>query len=281
MEQNPTLNHTNGLRDAIVTLPNVVIWGLLLLCISLMGCAIVLVLKSDVDVIKTVSAQSLLFLIPTSIATLAAMGLRRASTKQIDQLVDSFLTTTMIQRFEAWTQALPVLNGGQDQYPFKAVKLLPRQKGQSYAFYELSHRGGSGKTACVGIKMNVFNFEVLCQVRCNDMAKGLALPIGTQVFKPLQDLDFSKNFAAFALLAGCIQGSVNEGYEVRISVHGDQIQTGQLGVKYVDFSFRQKLRENFLASPYLRRYFAEDAAILIGVLFTELLNNQLLAEPKL
>ena len=43
----------------------------------------------------------------------------------------------------------------------------------------------------------------------------------------------------------------------------------QVKVSGGDISFRQKLRENFLSSPFLKRYFTEDAAIAVGVLYKE------------
>jgi hypothetical protein len=41
----------------------------------------------------------------------------------------------------------------------------------------------------------------------------------------------------------------------------------------VTYTLRQKLRDNFLTSPYLRRYFSEDAAIATYFFYSEAFAN--------
>jgi hypothetical protein len=65
------------------------------------------------------------------------------------------------------------------------------------------------------------------------------------------------------LVPGCVHGCLAEGYTVLL----EATPAGE-GMT-LHLMLRQKLQDNFLTSPYLRRYFAEDAAIAAYVFFDE------------
>jgi len=119
--------------------------------------------------------------------------------------------------------------------------------------------------------MNVINFEVVIEQRLRwpvPLAADGAMP---NVLFDRDSLDAVFAHPVMRHLAMTVQGSVEEGYKVRA------LFTPQAdGTVLARLSFRQKLREHFLASPFLKRYYAEDAAILVGVLFREMAENQLL-----
>ena len=66
-----------------------------------------------------------------------------------------------------------------------------------------------------------------------------------------------------ALASGTMYGSLSEGYAVNIDASEDTKGF------HVAYRLRQKTQANFLTSPYLRRYFAEDAALGSYYFYTE------------
>lgn len=161
------------------------------------------------------------------------------------------------------------------EYPFNRVTLQTPSKGSSYAVYQLDFRHGEG-SARAGCKCNVFNFEIFASVPLPDalMATvGEAPPLDANVLTAhnIQQIHAHPVLKHFPWV---LKGSVNEGYEIHTDLH--RTDTGWA----MRFSMRQKLRENFLSSPFLKRYFAEDAAIVMGLLFQEWQAMQRLYAPQ-
>jgi hypothetical protein len=267
---------TGGIKDAIVTLP---LWGISLLaalCVASLAFAAWLGLFADEADLKSDAVHLLLVIIPLSSAVIAAIAIRRTSTKQIDELVTAFLDHTLRQRFEAWTSRRATSGVTALEYPFSRVRLYEPSANRSYAFYMFSD--ASRDQMLVGVKSNVFNFEVFTTLP-------LALPAGMAApAEPLianaQTLEQMRMHPIVSKFMGIAQGSVSEGYEVKFAFspagHSSSGPCNHGSATHdMHISLRQKVRENFLTSPFLKRYFAEDAAIAVRVLFLEWRNSGL------
>lgn len=258
---------TSSLRDAIVTLPA---WGIVMIAMLSVGSlvlAVWLAATTNSDGIKGTAVQLLVILIPLVSAVIASVAIRRTSTDQIDRLINGFLEKTVLKRFENWCSS-SVQIFTENGYPFSKVELREPAQGRSYAFYKLHWRGSSNFPAVVGIKTNVYNFEVFSEV---DL---YLLPDSSPSFQSesfaitREQLESVQKHPVLSRFFGLIQGSVNEGYEVRIGLAKIKPEVSPATCS-MSISIRQKVRENFLTSPFLKRYFAEDAVIAVGVLFSE------------
>ncbi len=119
------------------------------------------------------------------------------------------------------------------------------------------------------VKSNVFNFEIMYCLRLATPPSGYTDDLKEKSYD-LQSLkDWSVTTAAnplLALVSATIHGSIAEGYTVYVQARPDE--SGGIMVTY---RLRQKLQSNFLTSPYLRRYFSEDAAIASYIFYAEAL----------
>lgn len=198
------------------------------------------------------------------IALVAAVGIRRTSTDQIDRLVDEFLEKTLLERLQKWCNAK-----GETKNPFvfNRVELTEPPAGRSYAHFDFYEKDVQTPRH-VGVKMNVFNYEIFTTLPLllpDDLSGRTEL--GHHLIDKVS-LEKPRTHEVLRHFMGSLQGSVEEGYTVRVSF--GQPRHTAIGTR-VDalFSFRIKLKENFLTSPFLKRYFSEDAAILVNELFNE------------
>ena len=257
-------------KDVIVTLPG---WGVVLiaiLCFCSLVLAVGLALLSSSDDIRGYAVQLLVVLVPLGSAVIAAIAIRRTSTQQIDDLVTGFLERTLLERLQI--QCDHVAADGSLRYPFRAVRLSRRCRRTSYVTYELQWAATAGQPPPppveVGFKCNVFNFELFTTLEVPAETEGIdsgALRHANLILNSAT-LGQYLNHPVLRHFMGVLQGSANEGYEVHV---GFRPAIGQSAGWTMSLSLRQKLRENFLTSPFLKRYFAEDAAIAIGVLYSE------------
>jgi len=261
-----------GFKEIIVTLPGWGLWVIAGLCLLSLVLAVGLALLSNSENVKSYAVQLLVVLVPLGVAVIAGIAIRRTSTQQIDHLVTGFLEKTLLERFQIHCNYSSPSHVR--IYPFNAVRLLEPCRGTSYVVYELHWRSRSDRAqhapVRVSVKCNVFNFELFSE---------LPVQIGpnSEPGYPLDWIINAGNVAQFAehpvlcRFMSVLQGSVNEGYEAHVSFkpRPDQPDTWNM-----HFSLRQKLGENFLTSPFLKRYLAEDAAIATGVLFQEWLAFQ-------
>jgi hypothetical protein len=261
-----------GFKDVIVTLP---VWGISViagLCFCSLALAVGLVLLSDSDNVKGYAVQLLLVLVPLGSAVIAGIAIRRTSTRQIDRMVAGFLEKTLLERFQIHCNSSSDMGLG--TYPFHAVKLRQPCRGTSYAAYELQWRPRGDRMsyppARINVKCNVFNFELFSQlpVQTDPSVDAANLP---NVIVNAGNVRELVSHPVLGHFMSVLQGSVNEGYEAHVSF---EPQPERQRVWMMHFSLRQKLRENFLTSPFLKRYFAEDAAIATGVLCREWLAVQ-------
>lgn len=270
MADTPASNATSGLHEVILTLPRSAIAGLAVLLIggSIAGAWMAATAASEG--VREVAKSVLLVLLPMVALIAAAIGIRRTSTHQVDLLVTAFLERTLHERF-----ALACRHHEEHPYPFSEVMLARRACGRSYVDFRLSANCRRCQqrperplppTATVWVKMNVVNFEVGTTLRL--AWSGDPPPAALLARDNLREVF---DHPLLRQLSATVQGSVEEDYKVRALFEPDGI-----GFVRARLSFRQKLREHFLGSPFLKRYYAEDAVILVGVLFNELLEARLL-----
>ncbi|MFZ5547410.1 MAG: hypothetical protein ACOZJX_01820 [Pseudomonadota bacterium] len=260
---------TGGLQEVIITLPRPLVATLALLLLAGAVASGWLAVQAEAESLRDVAKSVLLVLLPMMVVVAAAIGVRRTSTTQVDELVTAFIEKTVLARFElACTQRTF------HEFPFTAVRLAQPTGGRSYAGFDFdwADEARRGEPARVWVKMNVLNFEVIV-----DQALRWPTPVDAQADLPSaffdgDNLDTVLKHPVARHLAMTIQGSIEEDYKIRLL-----LEPGDDGAVLMHLSFRQKLRAHFLASPFLKRYYAEDAAILVGILFRELHKSPLLA----
>jgi hypothetical protein len=272
MEETHTTSASDAggrLQEILITLPRWLVALLLVLVVVGAVAAGWLAATSPAESVREVAKSVLLVLLPMVVLVLAAIGVRRTSTTQVDELVTAFVEKTLLQRFQ--------LACGQrtfHDFPFTAVRLVQPTGGRSYAGFDFDWADGArqGEPARVWVKMNVLNFEVIVDqaIRFAPAVSGERLP---SAFFDAHSLGMLLDHPVAQHMAMTLQGSIEEGYKIRLILE----PTGEPGTVLMHLSFRQKLREHFLASPFLKRYYAEDAAILVGILFRELQKSPLLA----
>lgn len=253
-----------GLKDVIVTLPG---WGIGMIagiCLLSLFLAIAMVLTSPSENIRGHALQLLVVLVPLGSAVIAGMAMRRTSTQAIDNLVTGFLEKTIMERMKIHCGQDAIL--GMEAYPFSKVILSRTGRNSSYVIYNLVMRQG-GDVVKVGFKCNVFNFEIFASlpIERGDWVKNGDISVEEAVLVN-ENMVEALRHKVLRFFPGVLQGSMSEGYEIYVKFRDAPVsEDGWI----MDISFRQKLRENFLSSPFLKRYFAEDAAIAVGVLYRE------------
>lgn len=258
-----------GLHDIIVTLPVAAIVGLSLFVLLALAAAVGLLLKGP-ESLQGPAGQMIVVLLPMLFAVAAAIGIRRTSTQQIDELVARFLERTVQDRLH-----LACRDHARSGYPFSKADLVRGAAGRSYLSYKLDWADGSAEAARIDVKMNVFNIELVAELLIN--ARALAQPQqACAEFVDRSNLHRIQEHELLRRFHGSLQGAIEEGYAIRIGFHPE----GQERLR-LQFSLRQKMQEHFLASPYLKRYFAEDLAIAVGVIYNELRDSGLQAHPRL
>lgn len=241
-----------------MTLPLPAIVAMTLLLVGGLAASVWAALSGD-EHLRDLAKQLVVVELPLLVAVIAAIGIRRSSSHEIDRLVSRFLDVVILERL-----TIACRDHAQGRYPFKSVKLDKPSRGRSYAFYTLGWATLPHAPVQVGVKMNIFNIEVLADLP-------LRLPAGAPPIREVETFLVDRHslgkIAEHPLLQsfqGVIQGSIEEGYAVRLTLrHGND------GQAELHVSLRQKLGDNILSSPYLKRYFAEDIAIVVGVLFDE------------
>ena len=277
MESDVSKEASLSLRDVIVTLPKRTFFSLTAVTLLALAAALWIAAEASSEGVKSAAAHAVVVMLPVFIAVIAAVGMRRTSSREIDALVDGFLHETVYERFRLWCDTG---HTARPPYPFCRVDRSEAPQGRSYAHFRFHWRDAIGEakeTPEVTVKMNVFNFEVVTSfdLKCPD-----ALLDGAQLGNIHIERRTLVEFADHPLLRmffGTIQGSIEEGYAVRVKFGAPQPQGG-MTLLTMSVSLRQKLGVNVLTSPFLKRYFAEDAAIVVGVLYRELLSSGAMAE---
>jgi len=264
------------LRDNLLALP---VWALLitfgLLAVGV-GVGFTLLLAPGLsDSLRGAGGQLIVVSLPVLALVVGLVGASWARTSRIDAMVGAYLRRTVGDKLRDYLVGPRDRDDRRlDPYPpiFASMRRSYRSEIASYCVFEFVD--ATGRQFDVVVKSNVFNFEVSLRL---DLA---VPPAGFQPNPREQSygvgaLEHWSEAAAdplVGIVASTIHGSLAEGYTVYVSAEPQA--GGRLRVVY---RLRQKLRTNFLTSPYLRRYFSEDAAIATYFFFAEALSDPALA----
>jgi hypothetical protein len=216
---------------------------------------------------RTAGGQVLLIALPALAIGTVILGASWARTERIDAMEKSFLCHTVGKKLETYLVAPKSSNGGATLYPplFKRIEKFSNSSITSFCYFHLFD--DKERRFEILVKSNVFNIEIAYYLNLATSPSGYTAALNEESY----DLESLKEWSVvtsanplLALVAATIHGSIAEGYTVYIQAKPDA--SGGINVTY---RLRQKLQANFLTSPYLRRYFSEDAAIASYYFFAE------------
>ncbi|MEA2370427.1 MAG: hypothetical protein QOH12_821 [Solirubrobacteraceae bacterium] len=259
----------SSLRDSLLALPRGAVWTSVGLLAIGVGVGFALVLGPNLSsAARGAGGQLLLISLPALSLAVLALGAGSARTARIDSLVARFVSHTVGDKLQAYLVAAPTderqaaLFDRMERHPGG-----PRASYCDYAFFDKAQRRFD-----VTVKSNVFNIEIGYTMRLGPpLPEAFDTPPGAaETFDSLDDWPAASKHPAIALAPGTFYGSLAEGY----SIYADCRPDADRGGVCVVLRLRQRLRENLLTSPYLRRYFAEDAAIATSFFFAEALGSR-------
>jgi len=220
------------------------------------------------DVERSAGSQLLIISLPVLALAVGVIGASWARTERIDAMEATFLRHTVGKKLETY---LVTHDSGADlvnPYPplFVRIERLSRSAITSYCYYQLFD--DKNRRFDILVKSNVYNFEIAFVLQLATPPSGYTTDLKEQSYdlESLKDWSTVTTNPLIALVAATMHGSIAEGYTVYV-----QAQPEEGGGVRATYRLRQKLQSNFLTSPYLRRYFSEDAAIASYFFYAEAL----------
>lgn len=216
---------------------------------------------------RSAGSQLLVISLPALAIAIGILGASWARTQRIDTMEASFLRQTVGKKLETYLLTPKSGQDGTGLYPplFKRMEKSFRSEISSYCYFRLFD--DKERRFDILVKSNVFNFEIVYVLHLATLPSAYTDALQEQSY----DLESLKDWSGattanplLALVAATMHGSIAEGYTVYVQAKPDE--SG--GIK-ATYHLRQKLQSNFLTSPYLRRYFCEDAAIASYYFFAE------------
>lgn len=216
---------------------------------------------------RTAGGHVLLIALPALAIATVILGASWARTERIDAMQKSFLCNTVGKKLETYLVASKLSEGGETLYPplFKRIEKFSNPSITSFCNFHLFD--DEQRRFEILVKSNVFNIEIAYYLHLATPPAGYTPALNEESYSSESLKEWSVVTAAnplLALVAATIHGSISEGYTVYVQAKPDE--SGGINVTY---RLRQKLQANFLTSPYLRRYFSEDAAIASYYFFAE------------
>lgn len=261
----------SNLRDTLMSLPRwvaVTAVGLLTLGV---GAGFTLLLLPNVDnSLRGAGGQLLLFSLPVLALAVVALGASRAQTKRIDELVARYVRQTMGEKLEAYL--VPPKDGSVRSYPFPPLfARMERHFSReitSYCYYHFFD--DENRRFDILVKSNVFNTEIAVALHLAERPEGCsdAGSHDSYAFDSPDAWSRASSNPLVKLAPLALHGSLAEGYTITVASKPEAD-----GGLWVSYRLRLKLQENFLTSPYLRRYFSEDAAIAVYFIYSEAFAN--------
>lgn len=254
------------LRDTLLALPRWAAYTAVgLLVLGVIAGIGLLALPGLDEALHATGGQLLVVCLPVLSVAIGVLGASRSSTERIDAMVADYLRGTLKDKLQIYMlhddagglrrSPFPPLFGRMDQHY--------REELTSYCYYRFFD--AQARRFDVMVKSNVFNFEVSMRLQLRAMPAGITRDHLSHPYNyhGLGDWPGAQDNPLVNLIPGCVHGSLAEGYTVYLDADPDGAGMS------LNLRLRQKLQENFLTSPYLRRYFAEDAAIVAYVFFAE------------
>ncbi|HNQ04957.1 MAG TPA: hypothetical protein PKH69_10125 [Thiobacillaceae bacterium] len=253
------------LRDSLLALPTWAAYTAIGLLAGGVVVGLVLLLASGMDdTLRAAGGQLLVVSLPVLSVSIGVLGASWSRTGRIDTLVADYLRKTVGDKLEAYL--LPAKKGKDGPFPalFERMERDFRPDIASYCHYHLYDR--RGRRFDLLVKANVFNIEISLGLRLSAPPSGFTDAHLDQHdnFGSLDEWPSASVHPLVGLAPLTLHGCLAEGYTLYLE--GCRLPDG--GMK-VNVRLRQKLQDNFLTSPYLRRYFAEDAAIATYFFYSE------------
>lgn len=254
------------LRDTLLALPRWTSYT----AIGLLACGVLsgiglLSAPGLGDALRSAGGQLLVVCLPILSLAVGMLGASRTRTGRIDALVAEYLRDTMQEKLRTY-----LVHEASDQprrapFPplFDRMERHYREELTSFCAYRFFDT--RGRRFDMLVKSNVYNFEVSMRLHMRSLPAGITQAhLGNPAnYHGLDDWPRAQANPLVNLVPALVHGSLAEGYT--IYVDAAPAADGML----LQLKLRQKLRDNFLTSPYLRRYFAEDAAIAAHVFYSE------------
>lgn len=257
------------LRDSLLALPTWAAYTAIGLLSGgvIVGLALLLAPGMD-DTLRSAGGQLLVISLPVLSVAIGVLGASWSRTERIDGLVADYLRKTVGDKLEAYLLPSAHQAGGPFPPLFERMERDFRPDIASYCHYHLYDR--QGRRFDILVKSNVFNIEISLGLRLSAPPPGFTPALAAQPnnFNSLGDWPAASAHPLVNLAPLTLHGCLAEGYT--LYVDGDPTPDG--GLK-VNVRLRQKLQDNFLTSPYLRRYFAEDAAIAAYFFYAEIIGG--------
>lgn len=254
------------LRDTLLALPRWTAYTAigLLACGVLTGTAL-LALPGLEDTLRSAGGQLLVVCLPVLSVAVGVLGASRSGTERIDALVADYLRQTLRDKLHIYLLRDAAENARQAPFApiFEHMEQLYREELASYCIYRF--HDAQGRRFDLLVKSNVYNFELSMRLQLSRLPQDVTPDhLGSpDNYHGLEDWPRAQTNPLVNLVPSVVHGSLAEGYT--LSVEAEPAGEGMV----LNLKLRQKLRENFLTSPYLRRYFAEDAAIAAHVFYSE------------
>lgn len=261
----------SGVRDNLLALPRwVVAVATSVPVIGVVAGVVLLVMPGIEAELRTSGVQLLVVSVPALALLVGLLGSTWTRTERIDAMVARFLRHTVAAKLEAYLVKPADSEGPRHAYPpmFERIEQDFRAEITSYCYYYLYDE--RGRRFDVLLKSNIFNFSFKVCLRLAEPPPGFDTvdADATLNIDSLEGWDAISRNPMVAMVCLAIHGSLSEGYTIYVSSR----RTSDGGV-HVSYLFRQKPEVNFLTSPFLRRYFSEDAAIATYFFFQEAISN--------
>jgi hypothetical protein len=254
--------------DNLLALP---LWAAII-AIGLLSTGVVLgftflITSGPNDAERTAGGQVLLISLPALAVATVVLGASWARTERIDAMQKGFLRNTIGKKLETYLVGPKSVKHEATPYPpiFKRMEKFFSSSITSFCYFHLFD--DKERRFDILVKSNVFNIEIAYYLHLATSPSGYTAELNEKSYDLGSLKEWSVVTAAnplLAIVAATIHGSISEGYTVYVQAKPDE--SGGLKATY---RLRQKLQSNFLTSPYLRRYFSEDAAIASYYFFAE------------
>lgn len=260
MEEN---NSSSTLNDNILALPRWVVvatLGLLTLGVAF-GLALLIVPNLD-GALRSAGGSLLVTSLPTLALSIGLLGASWARTERIDAMTARYLYHTVGGKLES-----NLVGSASDTSLFVRMERRAEKKVSSFCYYSLFD--DKNRRFDIYVKSNIFNFEIGVTLHLDTGPHTSVHNTRHRSYQLSSQSDWPALLAdpLVDIVSSTLHGSLSEGYTIGIDA---RMENNSLRVLY---KLRQKLQSNFLTSPYLRRYFAEDAAIACYALYKEAFTN--------
>jgi hypothetical protein len=251
------------LRDSLIALPKRFLLLVAGIPVLSAGLGIYLIVSAEPDSVRAAAILLITLSAPALTVVVGLAASRRVRTDDIDQLVTTWLMTTVQEKLFAYLVSTNDSPASRLHPPlFRDLHASSDIATSSYCLFELTDF--DGEQYLLYVKSNIFNVEI--GVFLAITVGGSQLPSNRIFISDLEDWEKCLDDPRLNCCADTIHGALCEGYQLYIS--GGENCDGP----YVAYRLRQKLGTAFITSPYTRRYFAEDIAIMAYWLYSEMRN---------